>query len=290
MSGRPILVLGAGGMAGHMVASYLASRGYEVDGITRSRKVGDRTRLLDVTRFDELRALVTSRPYAAVVNCVGMLIAASERDKPLAVRINSLLPHLLEEWLAVSDTRVVHLSTDCVFSGANGPYREDSIRDGELFYDRSKGLGELINDKDLTLRMSIIGPELDLGGSGLFNWFMNQDGEIRGYRRTIWNGITTFELARSIEAALETPVTGLYHLVPDGNISKYELLEAMKRVFNRSHVEVTPVDEPVSDKTLINTRGDLPAISADYEAMLERMKAWMLANPGLYAHYGVLSR
>ncbi len=290
MSGRPVLVLGVGGMAGHMVATYLASRGYEVDGITRSRMLNDKTRLLDVTRFDELRTAVTSRPYAAVVNCVGMLIAASEKDKPLAVRINSLLPHLLEEWLASSSTRVLHLSTDCVFSGENGPYREDSVRDGQLFYDRSKGLGELINGKDLTLRMSIIGPELDLGGNGLFNWFMNQEGEIKGYRRAIWNGITTFELARSIEAAMETQVTGLYHLVPDGNISKYELLLAMKRVFKKDRIEVAPVDEPVSDKTLINTRKDLPAIDPDYEAMLEQMKTWMLENPGLYRHYGALSR
>ena len=290
MSGRPVLVLGVGGMAGHMVATYLASRGYEVDGITRSRMLNDKTRLLDVTRFDELRTAATSRPYAAVVNCVGMLIAASEKDKPLAVRINSLLPHLLEEWLATSSTRVLHLSTDCVFSGENGPYREDSVRDGQLFYDRSKGLGELINGKDLTLRMSIIGPELDLGGNGLFNWFMNQEGEIKGYRHTIWNGITTFELARSIEAAMETQVTGLYHLVPDGNISKYELLLAMKRVFKKDRIEVAPVDEPVSDKTLINTRKDLPAIDPDYEAMLEQMKTWMLENPGLYRHYGALSR
>ncbi len=290
MSSGPLLVLGVGGMAGHMVSSYLASRGYEVDGITRSRRLDEKTRLLDVTSFDELHDAVTARPYSAVVNCVGMLIAASERDKPLAVRINSLLPHLLEEWLANSATRVLHLSTDCVFSGESGPYREDSIRDGQMFYDRSKGLGELTNDKDLTLRMSIIGPELDLGGSGLFNWFMQQDGEIKGYRRAIWNGITTFELARSIESALETSVTGLYHLVPEGNISKYELLLAMKRVFEKDRVEIVPVDEPASDKTLINTRRDLPAIDADYEAMLARMKGWMLENPGLYGHYGALSR
>ena len=290
MSRGPVLVLGAGGMAGHMVATYLASRGYEVDGITRTRMLNEKTRLLDVTRFDELRSAVTSRPYSAVVNCVGMLIAASEKDKPLAVRINSLLPHLLAEWLATSTTKVVHLSTDCVFSGENGPYREDALRDGLLFYDRSKGLGELINDKDLTLRMSIIGPELDLGGSGLFNWFMSQDGEVNGYRRTIWNGITTFELARSVEAAIESQVTGLYHLVPDGHISKYELLLAMKRGFGKVRIEVRPVDEPASDKTLINTRTDLPAIDADYDGMLERMKNWMQRNPHLYAHYGALPR
>ena len=101
------------------------------------------------------------------------------------------------------------MSTDCVFSGKTGGYDESSLRDGETFYDRSKALGELENQKDLTFRNSIIGPDLNEEGIGLFNWFMKQTGEINGYTKAMWTGVTTLTLAKAMESAVQQGLTGL---------------------------------------------------------------------------------
>src|SRR5699024_1115052 len=107
-------------------------------------------------------------------------------------------------------TKIIHMSTDCVFSGKIGNYKEDSLRDGETFYDRSKALGELDNQKDLTFRNSIIGPDINENGIGLFNWFMKQEGSINGYSKAIWTGVTTLTLAKAMDSALKEDLVGIY--------------------------------------------------------------------------------
>ncbi|NDD84741.1 NAD-dependent epimerase/dehydratase family protein, partial [bacterium] len=215
-----VLVLGAGGMAGHVVATHFREQDYDVETISSTKPVFGDTTLLDVTNQDAFSEYLEGRDYSAIVNCIGILVKQSEEQKDLSTYLNSYLPHMLEARYRNTATKIIHLSTDCVFSGKNAPYTEDAPYDGELFYDRTKALGEIKNDKDLTLRMSIIGPDLSPSGTGLFNWFMSQSGNINGYSKSIWNGITTIELAKAIEEAIAQDVTGLYHLVPSGNISK----------------------------------------------------------------------
>jgi dTDP-4-dehydrorhamnose reductase len=280
-----ILVLGAAGMAGHVVALSLRDAGFEVDTLSAHNKLDDVTKLVDVTDQLALKDVLDNADYDVVVNCIGLLVKQSEERKDLAAYINGYLPHFLEHFYKDSETRLIHLSTDCVFSGKNPPYREDSMYDGEIFYDRSKALGEIINDKDLTFRMSIVGPELRKDGIGLFNWFNNQTGEISGFTGAMWSGVTTIELAKGIVAAINQNLTGLYQLVPDDNISKFELLNLFKDAFQRDDITVTPSEAIQLDKTLLNTRTDFDFNVSSYTSMVHEMKQWIENHSHLYPHY-----
>ncbi len=280
-----ILVLGAGGMAGHTVSIYLREKGHSIDTISATNPLDKNTVLMDVTNKEKLESYLTENDYDVVINCIGLLVKQSEDRNDLAVYLNSYLPHFLENHYKKTKTKLIHLSTDCVFSGNNAPYHENSTYDGDLFYDRSKALGEIINEKDLTFRMSIIGPDMKKNGTGLFNWFYAQSGEISGYTKAMWNGVTTLELAKGINAAISQELCGLYHFVPAENISKFELLKLFKEVFNRKDIVVNPSDTLEIDKTLINTRSDFNYSVPKYTIMVEEMKNWIDAHPSLYAHY-----
>lgn len=279
------MVLGAGGMAGHVVSLYLRENGFLVDTLSAKNALDKDTYLVDVTDTQKLKDVLAAKQYDVIINCIGLLVKQSEERKDLAVYLNAYLPHFLENYYKDTKTRIIHLSTDCVFSGKSAPYKEDSKYDGELFYDRSKALGEIINDKDLTFRMSIIGPDMNEAGIGLFNWFYKQTGEISGYTTAIWSGITTIELAKGIKAAIEQNLTGLYHLVPGSNISKHDLLGLFKEVFGRQDIDIKPAGDVKLDKTLINTRKDFSFEVADYKSMIEEMKDWITAHQAIYQHY-----
>jgi dTDP-4-dehydrorhamnose reductase len=134
--------------------------------------------------------------------------------------------------------------------------------------------------------MSIIGPDLTERGIGLFNWYMCQSGDISGYTKAIWNGITTIELAKGIDAAIKQNLNGLYHLVPNNNISKFELLQLFKEVFSQHEVNnIIPVAGVIVDKTLINTREDFNFKVSGYKAMVDEMKDWIGSHKNLYKHY-----
>jgi len=187
---------------------------------------GDRVHELDVTDDEARRAFLESVRPDFVLNCVGV-IKQDPRVGDLAptVRINSLLPHLLANDCDALGARLVQVSTDCVFSGRAGSYREEDVPDPVDFYGRSKLLGEL-ETRHLTLRTSIIGPELRRHAS-LVDWFLSRDGKVvNGFERAIYSGVTTFEFTRFIrDVVLERPeLTGLFHLASDP-ISKYELLK-----------------------------------------------------------------
>ena len=205
--------------------------------------------------IDELKELILSSTYDAVINCVGILNENAERNKSKAVKINSYLPHILSDITRETKTKIIQMSTDCVFSGGKGGYLESDIKDGDTFYDRSKALGEIINDKDLTFRNSIIGPDLNVNGIGLFNWFMKQVGTMKGYEKAIWNGVTTLTLAKAMEVALKENLTGLYHLV-GSPINKFELLNLFNGIFKNNEITINPDNQVSIDKSLVNTRND----------------------------------
>lgn len=280
-----ILVLGASGMAGHVVGTYLEEQGNDVTLLAGHKKINDKTIILDLTQKQLLDDYLSNNTFDIVINCIGILVQQSENRKDLATYLNSFLPHYLAHRFANTNTKLIHLSTDCVFSGQNGPYKEDSPYDGDTFYDRSKALGEVVNDKDLTFRMSIIGPDAFEEGVGLFNWFQKQTGTIFGFKNAIWNGITTVELARGIDQAIKQNLTGLYHLTPKQNINKLDLITLFKKVFNRDDIIIKPKDNEPTDKTLINTRTDFDFKVNDYPTMIEEMKVWIDNHKDLYPHY-----
>lgn len=281
-----IVVFGATGMAGHVIATHLRGQGHDV------LPVGGRTALepgapkVDVTHQQELLEFLSAHADAdIIVNCVGILIEASQKEPALAAYANGYFPHLLESAARETSTRILHLSTDCVYAGTKAPYRETDPYDGESFYDRSKALGELKNSKDLTFRMSIIGPDLRPDGVGLFNWFMAQRGTIRGFTEAIWNGVTTIELARGIEAAIHQGLSGLYHLVPEGNISKFDLLNLMKAEFGRDDLVIEADHRPAPNKTLANTRKGFDFSVSPYSQQIREMRQWIDEHREYYPHY-----
>lgn len=281
------LILGACGMAGHMIAAYLSERGHDVTGLDCRTSPVCGTVLCDATDLHALDAVITDGRYDFIVNCIGILNQFAEQNKELAVFLNAYLPHHLAAVTADSKTSVVHLSTDCVFSGKQAPYARDSLRDGETFYDRSKALGELEDDKNLTVRGSIVGPDMNENGIGLLNWFMRQSGEVRGFTRAIWTGQTTLQLAKTIETATCTGVTGLYNTVPDHAISKCDLLGLFNRYLRSDAVRIVPCDAYVCDKTLLADDAPFCKAIPDYEQMVRELAQWMRAHKALYPQYSV---
>lgn len=285
--GRRVLVLGARGMAGHVMSTYLDEAGHSVVRVARGGENGAGRVALDVTDEGALAELVTEGDFDVVINCVGALVAQSESRPEEAIRLNSLLPRRLETMTKGSSTKVVHLSTDCVFSGKTGPYTESAFRDGHSTYDRAKALGELENAKDLTLRMSIIGPEVRSSGTGLMHWFLGETGLVNGFSRAVWNGVTTLELAKAVDLMMGSGLSGIYHLVPEYSISKYELLKLIAKSFGRSDIELRPDPSLEIDKTLIDTRQTSPyrVGRQGYGAMIDELRDWVLAHPDLYTEH-----
>lgn len=282
---KKVLVLGGSGMAGHVVSLFLRENGYAVDTLSGHTPFDRNTHLVDVTDSDKFEDFLTDNDYDFIVNCVASLVQQSEEHKDTAVYLNSYLPHLLENRFSDSRTRIIHISTDDVFSFKDQTaYKEDSPYDGQTFYGRTKALGEIINDKDLTFRTSIVGPSMTKDGGGLFNWFWQQTGEVSGFTGTVWGGITTLELAKAIKAALEQPVSGVYHLVPAEGISKFDLLELFADVFARKDIAVKPVEGTVINKKLVNTRKDFKHTVPEYRSMVQDMKVWIGNHSGIYEH------
>lgn len=281
---KKVVVLGSQGMAGHIMAEVLDETGaYAVFGVARQQ--GNYVdNVLDVTDFNALENYLERIKPDYVINCIGALVSQSRDDVPSAILLNSYLPNFLSQLGNTLDYKLIHISTDCVFSGKDGQYTETSYRDGDDNYARTKALGEVINDKDLTIRTSIIGPELKTNGTGLLDWFLKQDGTINGYTQAYWSGVTTLELAKATVEFLQQRTTGLYQLCPKEKISKYDLLKLFSKVWGKK-IEVTPFDNYKVDKSLVCTRTDFSYPTPEYEKMLVETKAWMEAHPTYYAHY-----
>ena len=281
------LVLGCNGMAGHMISLYLKEQGHQVTGFARTK-----SRLVDSVAGDAadtafIKELVGVNRYDSVINCIGLLNQFAENDHAMAVYLNSYFPQYLAKITEGTDTQIIHMSTDCVFSGKKGQYAEDDLRDGLTFYDRSKALGELEEEKNITLRNSIVGPDIKKAGIGLMNWFMQQNGSVQGYVGAMWTGQTTLQLAKTMEAAAVKRAHGLYNMVPDTSISKYELLKLFNRYLRNDEIEIIPVDKMAADKSLKRTRWEFDYIIPDYEQMISELAEWMRDHKDLYPHYAL---
>lgn len=282
---KKILVIGIKGMAGHVIYNYLKkTKNYKVFGIARNISETNKEFSLDVSDTDKLTEIVENHQFDFVINCIGVLNKDAEDHPSKAIWFNSYFPHFLEEITRESNTKVIHISTDCVFNGKKGNYAENDFKDGEGFYAQSKALGEITNNKDLTIRTSIIGPELNKNGIGLFHWFMNQSGEINGYTSAIWSGVTTLELAKAISHVIENPLRGLVHLTNGIPINKYELLNIFKEVSERDDVKIVPYSGKVVDKSLAKSE-KLQYNVQDYKKMLQEQQEWILDNLVFYLHY-----
>lgn len=259
-----VLVLGAAGMLGNaMLRLFADSPEYEAWGSVRSTgsmrllpaKLKDRVIAgVDVENFDSLASLLATVRPGVLINCIGLVKQLSEADDPLqAIPINALLPHRLARLCQLVGARLVHVSTDCVFDGRKGMYREEDPADAQDLYGRSKHLGEVDYPNAVTLRTSIIGHEL-ASSHGLVGWFLAQEGPVRGFTRAVFSGLPTVELARVIrDRVLPRPdLHGLYHVSAEP-IAKYELLKLVAAAYGRNN-SIAPDDRLVIDRSLDSTR------------------------------------
>jgi dTDP-4-dehydrorhamnose reductase len=281
-----VLVLGGNGMAGHMIKDYLTeATSYEIYYTIRGNSEEERCFTLDVLDEQSVEALLKQLKPDVVINTTGLLNDNAASLFMEAIYVNSLFPHKLSLYGRQYGFKVIHISTDCVFSGDRGDYTENERKDGTSVYAKTKSLGEIIDNSNITIRTSIIGPELKKEGTGLFHWFMHQSGEILGYQSVYWNGVTTLELAKAIEWLIPRSISGLVQLTGAKKISKLELLNLIKKEFKRDSIVIKAYDQVKSDKSLLNTRSDFLYKASSYSQMLEELKGWMDSRKkGIYQY------
>lgn len=260
-----IIVLGATGMLGHVACKTLSNQ-HQVIAVSRSKVSPElKENLLndsgvwiegfDALDFEALGSLFEEHQPDAVINCVGIVKQLEEaKNAVLSIEVNSLFPHKLANLCDHFSARLVHLSTDCVFSGKIGPNKEDQIPDPVDLYGRSKLLGEVDRAPHLTLRTSIIGYQLR-GATGLVEWFLSQEGgEIKGFNKAIYSGLTTYALAKIIDTLLtqHPNISGLYQ-VSSAPITKYDLLVKINKILGLK-ITIHPEEEFSCDRSLDGSR------------------------------------
>lgn len=259
-----ILVLGVSGMLGHAMLRVLSETAeLDVWGTVRSPSVrrllgdADAPQVLagiDVENPDALADAFSRVRPDVVVNCIGLVKQFAEADDPLlALPINAMLPHRLARFCSMLGARLIHVSTDCVFNGKRGSYRESDISDAEDLYGKSKFIGEVDYPHAVTLRTSIIGHEL-ASRHGLIEWFLAQEGRVNGYTRVRFSGLPTVELSRIVRDFVlpRNSMRGVYH-VASAPIAKYDLLKLVARVYEKQ-IEIAPDDSVAIDRTLVADR------------------------------------
>lgn len=273
-------------MFGHQLVNYLSNTNeYNVIDISFRNKLRDRTIIVDARNKTLLENTIVDLKPDVIINCIGILTKGSRNEED-AIYINAFLPHHLKNIVRGINSKLIHISTDCVFSGYKGKYIESDKRDGDGVYSQTKILGEIVDDTNLTLRTSIIGPELKNNGEGLFHWFMNQSGDISGYTKAIWSGVTTIELAKTIKWAIDNNLTGLYHITNNTSISKYELLKLFQK-YTKKEINIYPTDRNIVNKSLLDTRKIINYDIPSYEIMVKEMVENMKSNTSLYPYKNI---
>ena len=278
-----VMVLGVTGMLGNAMfrvlsenadlvvcgtARSVSSKRYFAENLQSQIIVG-----VDVENHDSLvRVFADVRPNI-VVNCVGLVKQLADANNPLqAVPINTLLPHRLAALCQATSARLIHISTDCVFSGSKGGYLETDFPDAYDIYGRSKLLGEVDYPHAITLRTSIIGHELS-GHRSLVNWFLAQQNSVKGFTRAIFSGLPTVELATIVRdvVLLHQELHGLYHVASEP-INKFDLLQLVAKAYGKS-IEIKPAEDLVINRSLNANRFKQATgyVSPEWPAMIQHM-------------------
>lgn len=286
-----ILILGATGMLGHKLFLHLSGyKDFQVSATARSpvdslgvfnkELAGRVISGVDAGQFSSIIAAINAAKPDVIINCIGIIKQGSLGADHLAnISLNALLPHRLAEVCQKDGIRLLHISTDCVFSGKKGNYREDDESDASDVYGKTKYLGEVNYPNCLTLRTSIIGHEFQ-SQLGLIEWFLAQSGKIQGYTSHIYTGFSTIELAKIIARFIvpNTRLHGLYHL-SSSPISKYRLLKLVAETYTKD-IEIEPYGETFCDRSLDSTklRGLIHYTPPSWPQMVREMHQDFLAT------------
>lgn len=259
-----ILILGASGMLGNtLFRFFLQDPNFNVLGTVRAEGPLDSTSDvfnphliygLNIQKYDDLEEVIHDFSPNIVINCIGLVKQSDESNDPyLAISINALFPHKLAAICRSAKSRLIHISTDCVFSGKKGLYTEDDMPDANDLYGRTKYLGEVDSEDVITLRTSIIGHELS-GRKSLLDWFLFQEGRVEGFKNAIFSGLSTVEIARVISDYVipHKDLRGIYH-VSASPICKFDLLVLVSQVFGKS-IEILPNENFHIDRSLNSDR------------------------------------
>jgi dTDP-4-dehydrorhamnose reductase len=260
-----ILVLGGTGMLGFQILNSCLNRGMDVHAIVRNKEaiikrigksVEENLHVIDDIKLtDKLDSLLGGINPDYVINCVGIVKQSHlSQEYVEAITINSLLPHQLQLIGQKYGFRLIHISTDCVFDGKNGGYKESDLPNASDLYGRSKLLGEVGYGCGITIRTSIIGHEISDSTHGLLEWLLAQTDTVKGYRKAIFSGLTTLELTKIILDLIipSNLASGLYQISSEP-ISKYDLLSMMAEIYDK-HIEIVPSDDLVIDRSLDGSR------------------------------------
>ena len=282
-----ILIFGTTGMLGHTLFNYLGQNNSDLNTFGLVRDESDfrlftkrqAKKLISAKfdiRYEDIRNIIEKVEPDLVLNCIG-LIKQDNKSKSFidSISINSLLPHIFSKVCDDKKIRLIHFSTDCVFSGTKGNYSEKDTPDCNDVYGLTKLLGEVNNPNHLTLRTSIIGHEIKKN-LGLLEWFLNEKNEIKGFSNAIFSGLTTLEIAKFVKNFIipETKISGIYHL-SSKPISKYNLLKMINDLYNVNH-KITKFDEIMIDRSLNSNQlrkvtGYSPP---EWDHMIREMKEW----------------
>lgn len=295
-----ILVLGSTGMLGATVARYLTQEGHLILEANRSgMAVASNSEAVKIEGltfpFQDLGSIFESEDISFVINCIGLikqLISETNSESIAdAIRINSLFPRDLEKLANIYDFKTIHIATDCVYSGARGGYTEDELHSPVDVYGMTKSLGEVRGSRVMTLRCSIIGPEIGSSNS-LLSWFLSRplNDELSGYSNHLWNGLTTLHFAKIISGILTNHSfnPGIFHLLPTGVESKGKILMMFAKYFGRHDLKISQIVAPISvNRTLatimpsensmlwkIGGYNEPPTI----EQMIAELATWMTDN------------
>lgn len=278
-----VLILGGDGMLGHSLLLELQAdhsvtvtlrhglETYECFGLFNAENAVEYVDANDPMRL--LAVFSNVRPDV-VINAVGIVKQRDESaDIVQSIKVNALLPHRLAAICRAVGARLIHISTDCVFRGDRGSYRESDVPDATDIYGRTKLLGEVSDEGCLTLRTSIIGLELHRRRS-LIEWYLQASGTIPGYTRAVFTGVTTMELGRIIRRLIEShpEISGIYH-VGSKPVSKFDLLVDLTARLGRRDVQVVPDNRFVCDRSLVSERfaAAIPCPAPEWPAMLEEL-------------------
>lgn len=277
-----VLVLGGDGMLGHQLCRQL-SHAHEVKASLRqgarfyeSMGLGNAQQFffnIDLRTPESLLEVLAQFRPDWIINAAGIVKQRSDsRDRLLSIELNALLPQRLALYCASIGARLIHFSTDCVFAGTKGMYKDHDVSDATDVYGRTKYLGEVLADNAITLRTSIIGPELHHYQS-LYEWFMRSQGTVRGYRSAIFSGLTTLEVAHVVQQVMEAAewIPGVFNLSA-APISKYELLKLIDARHRRG-TDIVPDDSVVIDRSLDSTlfRQTYKYYPPEWEQMIDSM-------------------
>jgi len=279
-----ILILGGNGMIGHKMYQVL-SKNYldtwvlfkkQIDQINFS-EIFNKDKVIenfDLIQFDKLKIILDNISPDVIINAAGVTIRRGINDDMYkSILINSALPHFLDNWTKINNKRLIHFSTDCVFSGKKDFYTEASVTDAEDTYGKTKALGEVVSKNSVTLRGSMIGRELE-NKTELLEWFLNQNKTtVNGYTNVIYSGITTFRMANYVDKIIRDfpDMHGIYN-VSSNSITKYELVNLFNSYFNNES-SIIPDNSYTSNKDLDSSKfyKDTGLIKPNWKELVEEL-------------------